>query len=494
MRLLSCLLVVSTACPIVWGQQGPDLFLLSAGIDSYQSPTNKLQGCVNDAVGMAKVFQAQQGKLFGRVDALVLTDATATRNAIVSGLKTLKEKGRPGDWYVVLLSGHGGIERDQWAFLTQDNQKISDAQLLATVDHLASAGKTVVVIVDACQAGQLRHSAATLLHRHADPTRGGIILMVSSMPEQPSAALGNYSAFARAVEEGLDGLADYDHDENITLKELRRFTYGRVQELRLKQRPFPGLAVPAQDSAIDSSLSVSETTILARGKKPLELPRADDGPDVDWPDLLERTWKVASAATLTMPAALFELKLDPFGHYRAALKEGARLVTLGSGTYHIKARTLHLYHPQGVDRLDLVAVSPAKLHFRFQGRDFQASCEPLLAENLLVDVTGRLAVEDPRDAARRDSPHRVHGVKLEAGVGYVIDLQSPDFDTYLRVENSAGVQLAEDDDGGDERNSRLVFTPPRSDEYRLIVTTFRGGSGAYHLHVERKRERAGANK
>ena len=61
-------------------QAKPDLYLLSVGIDAYVAPTPQLKGCVNDAKEMAKVLQNQQGLGFGRVDAVVLTDAQATRN------------------------------------------------------------------------------------------------------------------------------------------------------------------------------------------------------------------------------------------------------------------------------------------------------------------------------------------------------------------------------------------------------------------------------
>lgn len=53
----------------------------------------------------------------------------------------------------------------------------------------------------------------------------------------------------------------------------------------------------------------------------------------------------------------------------------------------------------------------------------------------------------------------------------------------MRVEDSAGKQLAFNDDGGEGLNSRLRFTPPKDGNYQIIATTFGGGAGAYTLKV-----------
>ena len=118
-------------------------------------------------------------------------------------MKALEGKGKAGDWYALVLSGHGGITRQQWIFLTQDNRDLADEAILGFADRLAAGGKKVMIIIDACHAGQLRYAANAVLNRYAEGSKGGIILMVSSMPSQTSAALGAYSAFARAVEEGI---------------------------------------------------------------------------------------------------------------------------------------------------------------------------------------------------------------------------------------------------------------------------------------------------
>src|SRR5207253_2223109 len=87
---------------------------------------------------------------------------------------------------------------------------------LRAAESLAGQGKKVLVIVDACFAGQLRVNARDQLNKNY-PQGGGVILMVSSMPSQSSAALGQFSAFAQAVFEGLSGYADFDGNGQLRL-------------------------------------------------------------------------------------------------------------------------------------------------------------------------------------------------------------------------------------------------------------------------------------
>src|SRR5262249_39834906 len=64
---------------------------------------------------------------------------------------------------------------------------------------------------------------------------------------------------------------------------------------------------------------------------------------------------------------------------------------------------------------------------------------------------------------------RVHEMTMTAGKTYVIDMNSAQFDTYLRLESSKGKVLAENDDidPPNNLNSRIVFTPAEDGTYRI---------------------------
>lgn len=194
----------------------------------------------------------------------VLLDEQATRARIASELKSLRTVGKAGDFIVVFLSGHGSNNKPApWFFVTHDHAgqeatKLTDKTLLGFANALANQGKKVFLIVDACFSGQLRVSARSQLDKNY-PQGGGLVLMVSSMPSQLSAAMGHYSAFAQAVVEGLSGHADYNGDGYVTLREVRTYAYHRVHDMQKKGE---------QDGEIDYSLSISENLKLAKATKP----------------------------------------------------------------------------------------------------------------------------------------------------------------------------------------------------------------------------------
>ncbi|MBX9680969.1 MAG: hypothetical protein K2X38_19610 [Gemmataceae bacterium] len=96
---------------------------------------------------------------------------------------------------------------------------------------------------------------------------------------------------------------------------------------------------------------------------------------------------------------------------------------------------------------------------------------------------GKLDANDPVDAVH-NQPAKTHKLRLAAGKSYVIDLISSDFDTYMRLEDGAGKQLAEDDDGGQDTHSQIVFSPEKTGDFKVIATRFEEGTGAYALKIE----------
>ncbi len=105
---------------------------------------------------------------------------------------------------------------------------------------------------------------------------------------------------------------------------------------------------------------------------------------------------------------------------------------------------------------------------------------------VVQEVEGKLTDQDPFDKVRPQRRQKVHTFKVEAGATYTFDLESLDFNSFLRVEDSAGKPLAEDDDGAGNYNSRVVLRPVKDDTVRLVVTTSEPGqSGAYRLIIRK---------
>jgi len=79
----------------------------------------------------------------------------------------------------------------------------------------------------------------------------------------------------------------------------------------------------------------------------------------------------------------------------------------------------------------------------------------------------------------------MHALAVTAGASYVIDLESSAFDALLRVEDSQGKLIAENDDvGKDNHNARVVFRAPAADTLRAIASSFeQRGAGGYLLRI-----------
>lgn len=123
------------------------------------------------------------------------------------------------------------------------------------------------------------------------------------------------------------------------------------------------------------------------------------------------------------------------------------------------------------------------------------------------DHSGTLPDGNQKDRVRKEHYCKVFSKRMVAGRIYLIDLVSgnghipaiaPHFDTWLRIEGSAMNTLAENDDSNGTYNSQIVFKPTRTNDYRIVVTTYaaptqenpRIGTGPYNLRIVDFPERA----
>ena len=96
-------------------------------------------------------------------------------------------------------------------------------------------------------------------------------------------------------------------------------------------------------------------------------------------------------------------------------------------------------------------------------------------------IEGELTDQDDKDKVRTGSYCKIYPFKMVKGKSYQIDMKSKDVDSYLRLENSQGEQVAKDDDSGGFPDARIKYTAPDGGEYKIIATTFLGGTGKFTL-------------
>jgi hypothetical protein len=113
----------------------------------------------------------------------------------------------------------------------------------------------------------------------------------------------------------------------------------------------------------------------------------------------------------------------------------------------------------------------------------------LIREAVVHEVGTGLTLKGMLGKAK--APQFAYNVKFVAGTTYVIDMVSPNqdaLDPYLLLHDPSGKKIAEDDDGGDGLNARIVYRAERTGTYRIVCTSFeRSGAGPYVLTVREKK-------
>ncbi len=117
-----------------------------------------------------------------------------------------------------------------------------------------------------------------------------------------------------------------------------------------------------------------------------------------------------------------------------------------------------------------------------------------LAQQSESSVANSSSIEGKLDSNSQtmedESYFNVHTFQGKAGEPLIIDLTSKDFDAYLILLDPNNNKIAENDDGGDENNARIVLTLPLTGTYTLIVNSAKAKeSGSYVLSWREATER-----
>ncbi len=147
----------------------PHLYALLVGIDAYPPPVPALRGCVNDVSAFAETLR---GRVHGdrALDAEILTDAAATRQAVIDAFRTHLGQAGPQDVALFYYSGHGsqqatppefwGVEPDHVdeTLVLVDSRlpgqwDLADKELATLISEVAATGCHLLVVLDCCHSG-----------------------------------------------------------------------------------------------------------------------------------------------------------------------------------------------------------------------------------------------------------------------------------------------------------------------------------------------------
>ena len=147
-----------------------NIYALFAGIDAYPSPVNPLSGCVNDVTRMRDLLAARLSGPGDRFLPLLLADAQATRQGVISAWRSHLGQAGPDDVALFYYSGHGSQENAPVEFWDFEPDKmnetlvcydsrlpggwdLADKELAQLISEIAANGPHFAVVLDCCHSG-----------------------------------------------------------------------------------------------------------------------------------------------------------------------------------------------------------------------------------------------------------------------------------------------------------------------------------------------------
>jgi uncharacterized caspase-like protein len=214
-----------------------DTYAVVVGVTDYRrlnARTGDLPNAAGDARRVAAFLRTEKG---GRVQPnhlRLLTDAQATRPAILAAL-TMFRQARPDDRLLFFFSGHG-LERG-----FAPHEITASATPCLSYDDVkaafrASAARTKLCIADACLSGRMRRpgvgSTPAVRWQEGNSSGSGAntVMILSSGDNQISYENRQIGGvFTHFLLNGLNGEADTDADRTVTIRELYDYVAPRVR-------------------------------------------------------------------------------------------------------------------------------------------------------------------------------------------------------------------------------------------------------------------------
>ena len=229
------------------------MYVLAIGVSRYPEAGQDLPFAAVDAQAVAELLRGNL-RLFSRVDVRLLTDQSATRQAILSGLEWLRQSATPQDVAIVFYAGRSSNdERHGLHLLPVDADRVQPGASGIPESLLRGAVEStrgrVLVWMDARDsdaAGQRQgYCVAVPADQEAGRAAGEDLLRDLATDDYGAAVIGTgagrdapldvegatHGVLTQALLDGLGGTADSSGDGMVALDELERFVKDRVKAL-----------------------------------------------------------------------------------------------------------------------------------------------------------------------------------------------------------------------------------------------------------------------
>ena len=236
----------------------PALWMLSVGVNRFESDSlANLQYAANDAIEIANVFKGQEGRVYNKVNYLLIADGEEmlpTRENIVKGLSFLKKAGQR-DVILLFIAGQAiNDDNGNYFYLPSDTALNPDGSIIfsSAISHhelqqaLDMPGHKLLFI-DTC------YSDITRLQRNLSDN--STVVFASSRSDELSLESWQvrHGVFTYAILKGMKGQADISNKGTVSLMELIAYVTNDVRQ-RTNGQQNPVAAVPGYTDFILADL------------------------------------------------------------------------------------------------------------------------------------------------------------------------------------------------------------------------------------------------
>lgn len=228
------------AKPAIKNDPEAKVWAIVVGISKYQN-YRSLRYTDDDAYIMYSFLKSPEGGALPEDQITLLIDDQATKANIESSLSKILAQADTNDTFLMYYSGHGV----RGAFLPTDyngnpNSKLSYQTFLNYVKQCQAKRK--IIISDVCNAGSIQENLIASksevnnlleVYKNAMSDAGsGTVLMLSSSADEQSIENGGVrqGVFSYYLIQGLNGAANKNNDNIITIQEVFNYTNDKVQQ------------------------------------------------------------------------------------------------------------------------------------------------------------------------------------------------------------------------------------------------------------------------
>lgn len=215
-------------------------YALLVGVSNYGIQSANLQNTTKDVKQLKKVLDKQD------MVVTTLTSSYATHTEIEKKINAIVQLAKPEDKIIFFFSGHG----DTGKILLYDLQGLAYKDLT----NMLSKAKTenIFCFIDACMSGSVSQTIYDWTDAHK-----GITFMMSSRADETSTENNwiGHGIYTQALLKGLRGLADKNHDRQITLMELFRYVYNDVTARTRERNQIQHPQLIGPDSSYDTVIA-----------------------------------------------------------------------------------------------------------------------------------------------------------------------------------------------------------------------------------------------